>query len=298
MACTVYYNGFGSPIKRSKNSTNKKKTKKDVSIMGIGIGTVLKLIGGSPIGANVSKTVIGVKQSVVMIQDQIAGVKNFVSSALAVVQNPIGAVTSQLSGAVTSAISSVTSLPALQGISGLIPEGQALADALSSGLGPSVDALSTLGNNLAGVTLPNPSNLAEFGMADAMGAMDSLHKTFDGVIPESLGIDLNKITAPLDMVSALGDQKTFVEGITAGITGALDPVQAAVDATAVVNAHAATITTAISESQSTYASVTAALDKATQGATLKGAIESTSPVISGYAGKILTAEGQNALATT
>ena len=264
---------------------------------GVSLGAVMNLIGGvQQIGNQAKAFVAG---SIVTVQNKVSGIASFVSNITSAIKNPMGVVTGAISSAIGPAISAVTALPALQGISGLIPEAQSLVSSVSGGFTEKLGMLTSLTDKLSGISLPNVS-IGEFGLHEAMGSLDSLHKTFGDTIPPALGIDTTQLTAPLDMAPQLAAMQDYVANIDTHITNDITmnlvtPAQAAINAQTMIDSFTATMDMAVTNSQNTFNAISDTVSKATTGGMLATAASAGTNAAKEYADKVLTTAGKGFL---
>lgn len=210
--------------------------------IGLAQGQALKIIGGIPILKNAGgSTLEGLKLPKHLDVGKVGGLLRQVMSGGigSVLQNPLGAVTGQLNGAINGAIGQVTG--ALGGAA------SSLTSALG-GLNASVGSLSALAGNLSGVTslvgLPNNFDLyGHIGLAQSFG----------DAIPPGLGIDT--VIGPLTMAADIGAMVDRVAAIATAVTSGTMPVP---DAVSAIAGMAATADAAVAGATDAIATLTAA----------------------------------------
>lgn len=264
---------------------------------GIGLSTVLNLIGGVPqIGTPAATFIAG---KLVTVQNTVAGVGNFVKNITSALSNPLGAVTSALSTAAGAAADAISSLPSLQGLAGMIPEAQGLVDSIQGGFSDALGSLGGLTDRLSGIALPN-LDVGQFGLNQALGGIDLLQKNFGEIMPPELGLNLDHLTAPLDMAGQLTSFHDTVSGLSDSITQAIadgaTPAAAALAAQSTIDSMSSVMGSAVADCHAAYSTMSNVVEQIGSASMLGTATKFGSDAAQAYSDKILTTMGKSLLA--
>jgi hypothetical protein len=211
--------------------------------MAIGIGSILKLIGGKPhmkVGS-----VIAEKLPITKMLDG-GGLGNLLNQMLtggpeALLKNPVGQLASQLKGQLDGFASQIQN--ALGG------GGAGLVQALtgSGGLGGALDAIQSVTNNLSGLT----STPGQYGRLDVFTHAQAT-EAYGTALPSSLS--LTSALAPMREEDRLAALNQTLPGM---INSVLNGQMSADDAATVINGHTNSLNASIATSNAAFATVEA-----------------------------------------
>lgn len=201
--------------------------------MALNIGSVLGLIGGSPI-QKAGKVVIEKLKAAKTLEA--GGMKNMLSSVLQngpseILKNPLGAITGQMGGTLTSAVSALTGRAGMDGLVNSLTG--------TNGLQSAITSLQGATGALSGLT---SAGTGQFGLSDLIGH-SGIISNLGSALPSSM--TMAKAAAPLNLESAVNSMNAAIPGIVNQvIAGTMTPAAA----TATVNQYTSTINTALNDS--------------------------------------------------